>query len=310
MVDVAEVLNAVGIPWPDADTGKARQAGQDWKGLGMAAQAALDQGNNAANVLCANNTGQAMAAFSQYWDEFGGTGKTANLEVLVGCCNAMSEACDNFADAVDKAKSDLEEKAAEIGAAIGGGIALTLFTAGMSDAAASGVVAAIVPEAWAAVSLLGTTVGEIASTILGGAMLGFADTAMEQVTKNLVQLGFGEKVTGPDWSEIGQGVAIGSVAGFLGKTVVGAASGATASASSSVSDDVAVLAPKLPGMVNAIPDAVNTPAGKALIDLSSKVTAQDAVTAAQGKPIDAPSVQTIIGELLDSKIEAAADSDD
>lgn len=133
---------------------------------------------------------------------------------------------------------------------------------------------------------------------------------MEQVTKNLVQLGFGEKVTGPDWSEIGQGVAIGSVAGFLGKTVVGAASGATASASSSVSDDVAVLAPKLPGMVNAIPDAVNTPAGKALIDLSSKVTAQDAVTAAQGKPIDAPSVQTIIGELLDSKIEAAADSDD
>jgi hypothetical protein len=309
MVDVAEVLNAVGVPWPDADTGKAREAGQAWKSLGAAAQAARDQGNNPANVLCANNTGKAMSAFSDYWNEFGGTGKNANLEVLVGCCNAMSDACDKFADAVDKAKSDLEEKAAEIGAAIGGGILLTVFTAGMSDAAASGVVAAIVPEAWAALTLLGTTLGEIATTVLGGAMLGFADAAMEQVTKNLVQLGFGEKASGPNWAELGQGVAVGSFAGFMGNTVVGAASGTTATASSAVSDDVAVIAPRLPGLVNAIPDAVNTPAGKALIDLSSKVTAQEAMSAAQGKPIDAPPVQTVIGELLDSKIESAAASD-
>ncbi len=155
MVDVAEILNAVGVPWPDADTDKARQAGEAWKNLGTAAQAALDQGNNAANVLCANNTGKAMSAFSDYWNEFGGSGRTANLEVLVGCCNAMSDARDKFADAVDKAKSDLEEKAAEIGAAIGGGVILTVFTAGASDAAASGVVAAIVPEAVATVELLG-----------------------------------------------------------------------------------------------------------------------------------------------------------
>jgi hypothetical protein len=309
MVDVAEVLNAVGVPWPDADTDKAREAGQAWKSLGVAAQSALDQGNSAANVLCANNTGKAMSAFSDYWDEFGGTGKNANLAVLVGCCEAMSDACDKFADAVDKAKSDLEEKAAEIGAAIGGGILFTVFTAGMSDAAASGVVAAIVPEAWATLTLLGTTLGEIATTVLAGAMLGFADAAIEQVTKNLIQLGFGEKVSAPNWSELGQGVAVGSLAGFLGNTMVGAASGTSATEGAAVSDDVAVIAPRLPGLVNAIPDAVNTPAGKALIDLSSKVTAQEAVSAAQGKPIETPSVQTVVGELLDSKIEAAAESD-
>ena len=38
MVSFAEALNRCGIPWPDADTDKARQAADAWRALASAAE--------------------------------------------------------------------------------------------------------------------------------------------------------------------------------------------------------------------------------------------------------------------------------
>ncbi len=299
--------NEFGIPWPDADSGRARQAAEAWKALGGAAQAAMDQGNNAANVLCANNTGKAMSAFSGYWDEFGGRSSSANLPVLVSCCTAMANACDQFADAVDKAKHDIEEKAVEIGAAIGGGLILTLFTAGISDAAAEGVVAALVPEAIASFELLGTTVAAMATTVLSGAALGLLEATVAQVTSVVTKLGFGDTPKMPTMSDEISALVAGGITGSLGAGLTNSAKAGTAAAG--LADDVNVVAPQLPKLLNSLPDAVDTPAGKALVDLVSKTEAQGIVNAAQGKSPEMPSTEEVVGALLDSKIEAAAESD-
>ncbi|HEX3778311.1 MAG TPA: hypothetical protein VHX38_01470 [Pseudonocardiaceae bacterium] len=310
MVDVAEVLNAVGVPWPDANTEKATDAANAWKALGAAAQTALEEGNNAANVLCANNTGQAMTAFSQYWDEFGGTGKAANLQVLVGCCNAMAQACNQFENAVTTARKDLAEKAAEITAAVGGGVLLTLVTAGFSDAAASAAVAAIVPEAVATFTLLGATVADIAGTVLAGAAMGLLETTMAQVTTAAIQLGFGQKPTMPTTLDEVNALVVGGFTGPIGAGIAGSAKAGTAAAAAGLSDDISVVAPKLPGLMNSLPDAVDTPAGKALVDLVSKTTASGMVNIAENKDPEMPSTEEVVGAMLDSKIESAADSGD
>jgi hypothetical protein len=56
-------------------------------------------------------------------------------------------------------------------------------------------------------------------------------------------------------------------------------------------------------MAAAIPDALNTPAGKALLDLASA----SAATVFTGQHADPPSVEDILGEVLDTKTESAVD---
>jgi hypothetical protein len=172
-----------------------------------------------------------------------------------------------FAAAVDKAKHDLEEKATEIAAAIGGGVLLTIFTAGFSDAAASAAVAAIVPDAVASFALLGTTVADVAGTVLAGAAMGLLETTMAQVTTAITQLGFGDKPSMPTTLDEVNALVVGGLAGPLSAGMVGSAKAGTAAAAAGLSDDISVVAPELLSLMNSLPDAVDTPAGKALVDL-------------------------------------------
>lgn len=319
MTSVASILNDFGIPWPDADSGKARQAAQAWAALGQAAGDAMSLGGSAASSLSAHNTGAAMDAFGSYWASIGGPYDAcvagtphSMLPVLADACDALSTACDKFADAVDELKSKLEETAGEIGAAITAGAVATIFTLGISDAVSGSVSAALIGTAVGAVELFGTTVADILGVAAVGAIAGAVDTVMESTLSNGVKADLGDPLpsTGQELLTLVEGIGVGGLSAGLGSAATSAVKTAATAAFASLPDDVSTLAPDLPAILAAIPDATETPAGKAITALASEYTVKEGVAAAQGKSAEAPTLPEVLGELLDSKIEAAGEGEE
>lgn len=305
MTSAASILNDFGIPWPDANTANTREAADAWAQLASAAEDAMSQGNGSARSLCANNTGAAMDAFSQYWDSIGGSGKTAKLPLLIECCQQMAQVCTEFANTVDEVKRKLEETAAEMAAAIAGGAVLTFFTLGVSDAVGDAAAAALVPAALGSIEVLGVTLEDLIAALIGGAAMSTLDAMFEQLTSASVKAAFGDPQdsVGSSASEVAWATVLGGIGGAIGTSVAGATATAANALGATYAQELSSLDSQLPGMVAAIPAALDTPAGKALLNLASA----SAATAVTGQPADPPSVEDILGEVLDSKIESAAD---
>jgi hypothetical protein len=279
----------------------------------------MSLGGSAASTLSAHNTGKAMDAFGTYWASIGGPYDAcvagtphSMLPVLADACDALSAACDKFADAVDELKSKLEETAGEIAAAITAGAVATIFTLGISDAVSGGVTTALLGTGIGAVELFGTTVAEILGQAAVGAIAGAVDTVLESTLSNGVKADLGEPLpsTGQELVTLVEGIGVGGLGAGLGSTATNAVKSAATTAFASLPDDVSTLAPDLPAILAAIPDAVDTPAGKAITTLASEYTVKEGVAAVQGKSAEAPTLPEILGELLDSKIEAAGEGEE
>ncbi len=317
MTSVASILNDVGIPWPDADSGKARDAARAWSAIAQAATDAMSLGGSAATTLTSHNSGAAMDAFSQYWAGIGGpydacvgSSQTAMLPVLADACNALSAACEQFADAVDQVKSKLEDTAGEIAAAVTAGAVATFLTVGISDFVSGSASAALVSAGLGAVELFGITITDIAGQMAVGAAFGAIDTMIDQVMTAGVKAELGEQVpTGEQELEgLFEGSMINGVAGGVSSAVESTAKTAAIAALANIPDDVSKLAPDLTAILAGIPNALETPAGKAVTALAGDYTANSGVAALKGNAADPPSMSDILGELLDAKIEAAAES--
>ena len=316
-MSTASILNDFGIPWPDADTGKARDAAKAWTAIANAATDALSQTSSAAAALSAHNTGPAMTAFNQYWVGVGGTpdactvaGDKAMLPVLIEACNALSTACTNFADAVDETKSKLEEAAAEIGAAVAAGAVATFFTFGISDAVGDGVAASVAATAIGEVELLGTTIADICGKIVVGGIFGLVDDIFDTGLSNGIKVQFGDTPPGPvdNLVDLFDSVLIGGLTGGIGTVATDGVKTVAPAVLAGLPDDVSTIIPNLPGILAALPDATESTAGKVLIKLSSEYAAGNIVNGAQGKPTDAPTLQDLMGEILNAKIEGAAEA--
>jgi hypothetical protein len=311
------VLNDLGIPWPDADSGKARDAATAWKAIASAAQDALGSTNSAVASLSTHNTGPAMDAFGTFWAGVGGpieactVGPPSMLPVLIEACNALSTACGKFADAVDDAKRELEETAAEIATAIAAGVGATVLTLGMSDFVGGGVVAALSATALGTIEVLGTTIAEIAGEITMGAVFGGLDALLETDFGNAAKTALGEELPSPQDEIEGllKALAIGSLTGGARSLLTGAAKTASGAAALNVPESVSTLIPQLPAILDQIPDALETPAGLALKTLVSEQAAGHVVNGVRGKGTDAPTLPEVLGELLNAKIEASATSE-
>lgn len=315
-MSVASILNDVGVPWPDADSGKAREAASAWSALAQAATDAMSQGSSAAAELSAHNHGPAMDAFANYWGGIGGpydactaAPSTAMLPVLAEACDALSEACTKFADAVDELKTKLEETAGEIAAALTAGAVATIFTLGISDAVSAGVSTALIGTAIGAVEFFGTTVADIVAAMAVGGIAGGLDTVLDTVLTNGVKAGLGEQTPSDAQVLMGlvEGIGLGAATGGVSSAATAAAKTAAAAAMANLPDSVSTLAPDLPAILSGIPDALETPAGKALTDISSEYAVKSGVAGVQGKAADAPGLPEILGDLLDAKIEASAE---
>jgi hypothetical protein len=316
MTSVASILNDFGIPWPDADSGKARDAARAWAALAQAATDAISIGGSAASALSSHNTGPAMDAFGTYWASIGGPYDAcvagtphSMLPVLAEACDALSAACTKFADAVDELKSKLEDTATEIGAALAAGAIATIFTLGISDAASMATASALAGLGLDAVEAFGVTLAEIGGQMAVGAIFGAVDSVLEQTLTSSVKADLGEPLPsdGEILSDLFTGIVVGGLSGGLGTTAQAGAKAATSAILAKLPDEVSELAPDLPPMLAAIPDALDTPAGRALTDVTSDYAANAAVNGVQGKNTDAPTIPEILGDFLDAKIEAAGE---
>ena len=318
MTSVASILNDFGIPWPDADSGKARDAAQAWAALGQAATDAMSVGGSAASALSSHNTGPAMDAFGTYWASIGGPYDAcvagtphSMLPVLAEACDALSAACTKFADAVDELKSKLEETAGEIAASIAAGVATTIFTLGISDAVSAGVTSALISVGLDAVEVFGVALTDIGTQLLVGAIAGAVDSVLESTLSNGVKADLGEQLpsTGDELLSLVESMGYGAAAGVVSTVAGGAAKTAVTASLSHLPDEVSTLAPDLPLVLASVPDALDTPAGKAITALASEFTVKSGVAAVQGKSADAPTITEVLGEFLDSKIEAAGEGE-
>src|SRR2546430_9136734 len=83
----------------------------------------------------ASNSGPPFQAFDEYWARWQGSSQSY-LDAIPQFCSEMADALERYLEAVEDAIHKLEELAGIALTAIGVGLALTVFTARLSDAAA------------------------------------------------------------------------------------------------------------------------------------------------------------------------------
>jgi len=296
MVDVADILNRFGIPWPDADTSKARQAAADWRALGAAIENSLARGNNVARAVAENNSGSAVTAFTKFWDSIGGTGDQSLLPSLTRACAVLADHCDKFADAVDETKHKLEATAVEIAAAITTGALATLFTVGIADMVSGAVTAGLAATALGELAVLGTTVSEIAAALAASVSEALSTAVFQTVGANTAAMAMGEQ---PESLSLSEAAVRVTAAGLGTATTIGASGAVTEMLGAA--DGLSAALPQLPATLAAIAGALKSPAGKIVTDLASNTAVNGIVN---GRGPENPSPKEVISSVLTAEIEA------
>jgi hypothetical protein len=170
--------------WPDADTGKLRAAASAWH---AAAQSIDSVSWSAQAAIDSINTGDDTAqAITDFWGRVFTAGDQHTLLAgLEQVCQALGDACDKYAQAVDDAHSKMEDALAGAGIAMGIttiiGILGTPFTGGGSDA---GAAAADTAEAGAilgpTLSALIVTVSSMVGAVLPDELLAILDLGIAE----------------------------------------------------------------------------------------------------------------------------------
>lgn len=211
-MDLEEVVSRVGLWWPAAQEDRLRQAATAWERASVALDDAVELGDSAARQARAHWDGPAADHFDQAWR----THQKAFGDDAAGCL-AVSRALLDYADAVGRAKNQVEELAVTAGATIVAGIGLAWLTFGTSAMVAGEVTAGLVAAATAVGVELSSTVAAIGATALVGALFGSAEAAVVDmaVTQPVRVWGFHDGgFSGPELSNtIAQGGAFGGVLG-------------------------------------------------------------------------------------------------
>src|SRR5207302_1657799 len=206
-----------GLFWPQGDPGKLRQAAQAWREMGSALTAAEGTCHGAASLVVGSSQGPAIDAFSHYWSKWeGGSGY---FELSFQSCGQMAEALDRYADAIDQARQRVEEIAATAATVLAVGIVLTVVTVGLSDAAAAAGEAALTAAAAAVGVELSATVAEIGGTILAGAAIGAAASAMVDTAVQMEHIEVFHDQKDFNWTELEHSAEIGALTGGAGAGV-------------------------------------------------------------------------------------------
>ncbi len=256
-----------------------------------------------------------MTAFNTFWAGVGGpfdaclaVEKPSLLPVLIDACDAMSTACDNFADAVDEAKHKLEETAAEIASALAAGALATVFTLGASDAVSDSVSTYLIGTAVGYTEILGTTIADIVGQMAAGAVFGTVDDILESSfsASAAIALGGSPPSASSVVVDLFESFAVGGLTFGGSYLTKSAAHTAALAAMVSMPDDASQLIPQLPGILATMPNALDTPTGRALTTLANEYAAKGVVNGLLGNGTEPPNLQEVLGELLNARIEGAA----
>ena len=128
------ILQEFHIPWPACNQDAARQAANAWIALADGIDGINTECDSLVTSITAGNSGQAIDAFSAYWQKYGG--ESGVLPLSSEACRSLAKACNDFADKVSEVKTEIEHKAEELAAAVAVSAALLIFSFGTSVAVA------------------------------------------------------------------------------------------------------------------------------------------------------------------------------
>lgn len=175
-----QILAKVGVWWPEADEHKLDEAAAAFRALAIDLDAAASAGTTAATAVTNAYTGAAADAFNSFWGRYDGS-EQAYLPAAAAAARSIADGLDRYAAAVRKAKSQLQEKAIEIGATLAAGAGLAIFTFGISEAVAATAAAALVDFAATIGIEVSGVVAEIAGTAFAGAVFGTVEAGAVDV---------------------------------------------------------------------------------------------------------------------------------
>ncbi|WP_074996017.1 polymorphic toxin type 17 domain-containing protein [Streptomyces misionensis] len=175
------ILLDLGLWWPEADSGKLRDAAKAWRAFADSVDDVRSPVHRSASGIIHNNTGESIEAFRKFWGRYA-TGESGGwLSDLAKSSRDMAGALDKFADAIDDAINKLWTRIAIDAAVIAGGVALAIMTAGIASGAAAAAADAVIEFG----ATVGVGVSAVVADIVAGAFVGVAFGGVESVTVDL-----------------------------------------------------------------------------------------------------------------------------
>ncbi|WP_307808291.1 DUF6531 domain-containing protein [Streptomyces oryzae] len=175
-----EILERMGLIWPDGDEDTLRDAARAWRAFAKDAEEVRGDTNHSAHRIMEVNSGEAIDAFDKFWSRYVGRGEKGWLRDLPESARDMAKMLDELADDIDGTKKQIRSEIVGSAALIAAGIALTGPTLGASDAAAVTAATGIVNLSIEKSASLATRAGAIFTRIARGAVFaGVGSVAMD-----------------------------------------------------------------------------------------------------------------------------------
>ncbi|MEU2721573.1 DUF6531 domain-containing protein [Streptomyces smyrnaeus] len=175
-----EILEKMGLIWPDGDEGKLRDAAKAWRAFAKDVEEVRGDTNHSAHRIMEVNSGEAVDAFEKFWSRYVGQGEKGWLRDLPESARDMAKMLDELADDIDGTKKQIRSEIVGSAALIVAGIALTGPTLGASDAAAVAAATGIVTLSIEKSASLATRAAAIFARIARGAVFaGVGSVAMD-----------------------------------------------------------------------------------------------------------------------------------
>ncbi|MGB8201452.1 MAG: hypothetical protein WCF33_17475, partial [Pseudonocardiaceae bacterium] len=134
------VENILAKFWPQGNPDALRRVADDWHILAGRLQTVGQEGDRICGQILAENSSSAVDGFASTWRQLHGGnfgGKKSLVDALADACAKLEAACRAYADRIDQQREALRDLAIGAGVVAGAGIVLTVFTFGISDAAAA-----------------------------------------------------------------------------------------------------------------------------------------------------------------------------
>ncbi|MEU0597289.1 RHS repeat-associated core domain-containing protein [Streptomyces sp. NPDC006393] len=179
--EARKILLKLGLWWPEADSGKLRDAAKAWRTFAESVDDVRGPVHRSASSIIHHNTGHAIDAFEKFWGRYAKGQDGGWLSDLAESAREMAKALDKFADAIDDAIHKLWVQIGIDAAVIAGGVALAFFTAGLASGAAVAAADAIVELG----ATLGVAVSATVAEIAAGTLVAAAFGGVESVTVDL-----------------------------------------------------------------------------------------------------------------------------
>ncbi|MER8046016.1 nucleic acid/nucleotide deaminase domain-containing protein [Streptomyces sp. NPDC094032] len=137
--DLVEVLDLIGIDWPEIDEDEVRASAKDYRHLAEGIRDAIKEGNNAcSHIVAGKSKGETVTAIDLRWGKL----TTRDLTTFAKGCDKLAGALDECAGLIVGCKIAIITKLSATAAAATAGVIGMIFSAGLSALLSAAAIAA------------------------------------------------------------------------------------------------------------------------------------------------------------------------